>query len=794
MPLDPLTSRYRALRRMQGGAQGEVWEGEDTLLGGPVVLKWLGHGDGLDWLRQREVAALMALDLPGVVRVLDDGWATDPAGARRALLVLERAEGAPFPRRRTPWDALAGPAVALLQVLRGVHAAGVVHRDLKPSHILISDKLTLIDFGLACGAGVSTGGPRRRVEAGTLRYMAPEQLFASERADPRSDLYALGLLLYEALSDAPPHPLEPGALRRARLSGAPPRLRAPGAPPAVVALVEALLARQPSDRPASAEEALIALGAGAAEELAEARRGWSASAQEDLARLFAGPERLFHRREDAMRVLALRAGEAVEDQAEELSAWIAAGLARWQEGLIQVEPRDLRRLEAGLPLRFPASAEAPRTPEQRARAHAQLAGALPPASTARLRHLIAAGDAPGAVQAARDAAQACWARGEVDRALEALDQGLALARANGLAEREDALLRELARVAPAANGRAALRRAHYELLRATPGLAGVTGLEPLLRALGAARAGRVAEAEAALAAVPEFAEEALDRWRLAAAVDLAQHQGEAALSAAVAAAAAWAAARGTVTAEADAEGWAGLLAYSRGDFSAAAAHQRRAVAGKVHGTGVLSARVNLAAALLELAEHAEVQQVAAQIQGEAARLRLPTFEAIGAWLGRAAAYRAGEVDRADLELAEAAGHLGGDWWPGLIWLNEATVAWRGGERAVAAALVGRAVGLWRGSADPVAVLARALAAALSGEEVAQVAEEAAALRAGPGVALQALGVLFWAAPPLRERYAARAAALAAALPEPLRQGRRELMTLEEVTRGIHTPAPPAMRG
>lgn len=209
---------------------------------------------------RREVAALRLLDLPGVVRILDEGEAE---GA--PFVVMELVEGRPFPGPvEAGWPGLRGPALGLLETLARVHEAGVVHRDVKPSNVLVrpDGSPVLLDFGLARGHPVGSTITGEGAIVGTPRYLAPEQL-RGERVGPAADLYAVGVMLYEALAGRPPHEAAAmDALWQAKLATDPiPLARlAPSVPASVADLVDALLAREPEARPRSAAAALEALG------------------------------------------------------------------------------------------------------------------------------------------------------------------------------------------------------------------------------------------------------------------------------------------------------------------------------------------------------------------------------------------------------------------------------------------------------------------------------------------------------------------------------------------------------
>ncbi|AUX45386.1 uncharacterized protein SOCE26_068680 [Sorangium cellulosum] len=368
-PGERVADRYRLRCRIGRGGQGDVWEADDELAREVVAIKLLGAGFGADAARvRREIAALRLLRLPGVVRLLDEGVYED-----RAFLVMERVEGAPFPgtcvdrvdraegAAPRSWPELADVTIALLETLSRMHAAGVIHRDLKPANVLVSGegRPTILDFGISYFESLvdpsSITGDDEIV--GTPLYLAPEQL----NGDPvtaRTDLYTIGVMLYEALSGVFPHnePHVAGILR-ARLLVPPALLRsvAPAAPAAVARVVDRLLARDPEDRPRSAA-AVIGLLRGEPLPLAPALRWLDERAQAPgqpldeaaLRALFAGPDRLFHLREDAARALWARTEGEPARVADEVMAWVRAGLARWDQDLLVMSRDAIDRLEAGL--------------------------------------------------------------------------------------------------------------------------------------------------------------------------------------------------------------------------------------------------------------------------------------------------------------------------------------------------------------------------------------------------------------------------------------------------------------
>jgi serine/threonine-protein kinase len=215
-----------------------------------VALKrlWLRTGDASRI--RREVAALRHLHLPGVVALFDA-----EIGDHQAWIAMQRVEGRPFPGAEGPhsWAGLRPAVRALLRVLEGVHAAGIVHRDLKPSNILIQADGTpiLLDFGLARGAVTGATFTRDGQVVGTPRYMAPEQC-RGQRVDARADLYAVGVMVVEALTGSVPHDhADVSTLLSARAARPAPSLRGllPTLPPPVAAALDALLATDPDARP-----------------------------------------------------------------------------------------------------------------------------------------------------------------------------------------------------------------------------------------------------------------------------------------------------------------------------------------------------------------------------------------------------------------------------------------------------------------------------------------------------------------------------------------------------------------
>lgn len=262
-------SRYKLLRRIGAGGMGIVYEAEDTRDGKRVALKVLlphaaEEAEGI--LRfKREYRALARLRHPNIVRVFDAGIDEDTPFIAMEFLngkdVRSYLRGFPegAPRDREMLRILR----QLLGALAHIHGRRIVHRDLKPENILVTGdgRVKLMDFGVArlFRAPTSSSGL-----LGTFAYMAPEQVTTGE-ADGRSDLYAVGILIFELITGRYPFPVEPPAAALHHHVNTPPELIRhlnPKADPMLANLAHRLLEKDPMDRLQSAEEAMSFLSSG----------------------------------------------------------------------------------------------------------------------------------------------------------------------------------------------------------------------------------------------------------------------------------------------------------------------------------------------------------------------------------------------------------------------------------------------------------------------------------------------------------------------------------------------------
>jgi serine/threonine-protein kinase len=240
----------------------EVRRGLDTVLLRPVAIKLLIEGDRTSVARfEREARVLANLQHPNVVSVFDVG--TD--GADR-YIVMELVEG-PTLREVLNEDERLEPgraapiAAGVATALAYAHDRDVVHRDVKPSNVLMgsADRIKLADLGIAKLLNAETLAMTTGV-LGTAHYISPEQVLG-DPVDGRADLYSLGCVLFEMLVGRPPFKGDMAALTYAHVHTRAPRPRSldPSVPEPLDDLVASLLEKEPSKRPQTADEVRAAL-------------------------------------------------------------------------------------------------------------------------------------------------------------------------------------------------------------------------------------------------------------------------------------------------------------------------------------------------------------------------------------------------------------------------------------------------------------------------------------------------------------------------------------------------------
>jgi serine/threonine protein kinase len=262
-----LVGRYRIVRLLGEGGMGAVHEAEDPEVGRRVALKVLAPGDDAFIERFRREAKLAAAVRHANVATLHASGEHEG----QPYLVFELVEGGSLgdrlKRGALPWDEAARLASGVARGLAAIHAAGLVHRDVKPANVLLDSegRPKLADFGLArrIGGLESEALTRTGEILGTFEFVAPEQIESARTVDARTDLYALGALLHALVAGAPPFSGTAPELMKHHLIDAPPALRslAPETPARLERLVLALLEKEPSRRPASASEVAAELDA-----------------------------------------------------------------------------------------------------------------------------------------------------------------------------------------------------------------------------------------------------------------------------------------------------------------------------------------------------------------------------------------------------------------------------------------------------------------------------------------------------------------------------------------------------
>lgn len=210
-----LDGRYQITARLARGGMATVYQAVDTRLTRTVAVKVMhvGLGDDAEFARKfdREARAAARLSHPNVVAVFDQGQAVLDGHTVRPYIVMEYVEG-PTLRDLIVREAPMAPLRALevfepvLAALAAAHDAGLVHRDVKPENVLISDRgqVKVADFGLAKAISSQTSTATQGLLIGTVSYLPPE-LVVSGRADARSDVYSAGVVLFELLTGRKPH-------------------------------------------------------------------------------------------------------------------------------------------------------------------------------------------------------------------------------------------------------------------------------------------------------------------------------------------------------------------------------------------------------------------------------------------------------------------------------------------------------------------------------------------------------------------------------------------------------------
>jgi serine/threonine-protein kinase len=273
-----LADRYELEELVGTGGMSSVYRAHDRLLDRTVALKVLHeqYSEDDDYVERfrREARSVAALAHPNIVTVIDRGEHED-----RQFIVFEYVDGDNLKRmieRRgpAPVETTLELGIQIARALSFAHQSGLVHRDVKPQNVLLNGdgRAKVTDFGIARSLDVKTGMTQTGTVLGTSDYIAPEQA-QGQRVDEQSDVYSLGVVLYELLTREVPFPGENFVAVAMRHINEPPpsiRERRPDVPPRVEAAVQRAMAKRAEDRFASMSDFCRELEACLAEDQAGA--------------------------------------------------------------------------------------------------------------------------------------------------------------------------------------------------------------------------------------------------------------------------------------------------------------------------------------------------------------------------------------------------------------------------------------------------------------------------------------------------------------------------------------------
>ncbi|MFF5178569.1 serine/threonine-protein kinase [Micromonospora sp. NPDC000316] len=257
-----LDERYRLVEQLGAGGMSVVWRGYDEVLGRQVAVKVLASRLASDRaFRHRiriEAQAAARLCHPNITNVYDYGE-SQQVGLTVPYVVMELVDGGSLAARlsragQLPWRDAVAIGAEVSSALATAHSRGVVHRDVTPGNVMLtSTGVKVVDFGISALVGESEKGPDGTL-LGTPAYLAPERL-DNGQVSPATDVYAVGLLLYRMLTGRLPWEATTTTqmLRAHMYSDPDPMPPVPGLPAEVTDLVRRCLAKQPGDRPGTAE-------------------------------------------------------------------------------------------------------------------------------------------------------------------------------------------------------------------------------------------------------------------------------------------------------------------------------------------------------------------------------------------------------------------------------------------------------------------------------------------------------------------------------------------------------------
>jgi serine/threonine-protein kinase len=267
-----LEGKYRLVQRIGTGGMGSVWIAEHMAIGKRVAVKLLhrelAENEEATKRFHQEARAAAAAGHRGIVEVHDIGV----TGDGEPYIVMELLEGESLGSLLARENRISVPmalhlALSALSALAAAHRRGIVHRDIKPDNVFLARTMDLpavklLDFGVSKMAAGNPSTTLSGVALGTPRYMAPEQARGDLDIDARADLWAMGVILYEALTGSVPFDAPTSNAVMVRLmteEPRPPRELAPELPEKLEAIILRALAKEPADRFRRAEDMIEAL-------------------------------------------------------------------------------------------------------------------------------------------------------------------------------------------------------------------------------------------------------------------------------------------------------------------------------------------------------------------------------------------------------------------------------------------------------------------------------------------------------------------------------------------------------